>query len=97
MPKQLVKPFSRKDIDRLLFYCLGKRFVDLRNRAILLLFIDTGLRLTELANIQLEGINMDQELIRVMGKGSKERVVRFVAQKAMVRYLLERRDDYSCL
>jgi len=99
LPKQLVKPFSRKDIDKLLFYCSGRRFVDLRNRAILLLFIDTGLRLSELANIQLEDINMGQELIKVMGKGSKERVVRFgkVAQKAMVRYLLERRDDYSCL
>jgi tyrosine recombinase XerC len=47
----------------------------LRDLAILELFYSTGIRLSELAEIKLTGIDFKTELIRVMGKGKKERVV----------------------
>lgn len=99
VPKTIIKPFSRQDIDNLLLLCSGNRFLDLRNKAIILVFIDTGLRLSELASIQLIDVNFDHETIKVMGKGAKERVVRIgkTAQKALLRYLLTRHDDYPCL
>jgi len=99
LPKQLIKPFSRQEIDDLLLLCSTGRFMDYRNRAMILLFLDTGLRLAELSNIQLAEVNFDQELIKVMGKGAKERVVRFgkAAQKAVLRYIMERDDGYPCL
>jgi len=77
----------------------GDRFIGARNKAIALLFLDTGLRLSELTNIQLADIDFDREIIRVMGKDAKERVVRFgkTIQKALLKYLLLRKDDHPCL
>jgi len=43
-----------------------------RNRAIVLTFLDTGLRLSELAGIRLEDVDTSRVLIRVVGKGAKE-------------------------
>ena len=40
------------------------------------MFLDTGLRLAELANLQLSDINMERGIIKVLGKGNKERLVR---------------------
>ena len=69
-----------------------------------LVLLDTGLRLSELAGIQLHDINMDQESVVVFGKGSKERCVRIGkgTQKALLRYLLRRylitrTDEHDCL
>lgn len=99
IPRKIVRPFSRQDIDNLLLVSSGTRFIDLRNRAIVLLFLDTGLRLAELAAIQLDELDFTRETIKVMGKGAKERIVRMgkVTQKALLRYLLARDDQYECL
>ena len=99
LDKKVIRPFSRQDIENLLILCSGTNFLDLRNRAIILLFLDTGLRLKELASIQLHDITFDQETVRVMGKGAKERVVRMgkTTQKALLKYLLSRNDDHPCL
>lgn len=50
-------------------------WLPLRDTAILELFYSTGLRLSELAALNVEDINHDQGAARVMGKGSKERLV----------------------
>jgi len=99
LPNMIIRPFSRQDIDNLLLLCSSTSFLDLRNRAMVLVFIDTGLRLFELADIQLSNVNFDTETIKVMGKGSKERVVRIgrTAQKALLKYLLSRNDSHPCL
>jgi len=97
--QRIVKPFSQQDIDNLLLLCSGNHFVNIRNRAIILVFLDTGLRLAELAGIQLNDVDFDRETIKVMGKGAKERVVRAgkTAQKALLKYLLSRHDNHPCL
>lgn len=96
-PKRM--PFSDRDINNLLLLCSGTKFLEVRNRAMVLLFLDTGLRLSELAGIQLKDMDFDYETIKVMGKGAKERVVRIGkrTQKALLRYLLMRKDGLPCL
>lgn len=97
-PKELVKPFKVEDINRLLTLC-DDTFLGWRNRAIILTFLDTGLRLSELANIQLADLDFDREAIKVMGKGAKERLVRIskATQKAILKYWRQRKDDLPCL
>lgn len=99
IPSEIIKPFSRKDIDNLLLLTSGKRFRDLRDRALILVLLDTGLRLGEVAGIHLTDIDIDKGTIRVMGKGSKERIVPFgrVAKRAILNYVLARSDEYDCL
>jgi integrase/recombinase XerC len=48
-----------------------------RDRAILELFYASGLRLSELVGLDLEDVNLSGRIVRVMGKGSKERLVPF--------------------
>jgi len=48
-----------------------------RNTTILQLFLDTGLRVSELSNINLSDINFGKKEIKVLGKGNKERIVLF--------------------
>jgi len=48
-----------------------------RDRAILELFYASGLRLSELVAIDLEDLNLSERMVRVMGKGGKERLVPF--------------------
>mgnify|MGYP000604040612 CR=1 FL=1 len=98
VPKELIKPFKSQDIDDLLALCQNN-FLGIRNRAIILTFLDTGLRLSELASIQLADMDLDREIIKVMGKGAKERMVRTgrETQKAILKYLLQRNDNLPCL
>ena len=63
--------------------------LDIRNRTILELLYSSGLRVSEAAELPLTGIDFEKELVRVRGKGSKERVVPIgvPAQKLLRRYL----------
>jgi site-specific recombinase XerD len=95
LPQPIIRPFSLKDIDNLLLLCSGDSFLALRNRAIVLIFLDTGLRVSELAGLSLADIDLNRETLKVKGKGCKERLVRIgkVAQKALLKYLLCRKDN----
>ena len=99
VPHKTIRPFTKEEIERLLLMCDLGRFVDIRNRALILLFLDTGLRLREMADIQLADIDLKREVIKVMGKGAKERVVRISTptQRAVIAYLRQRTDDYPVL
>src|SRR3954453_11237536 len=48
-----------------------------RDRAILELFYASGLRLSELVGLDVEDVNLSSRVVRVMGKGAKERIVPF--------------------
>ena len=65
-----------------------------RDRAILELFYATGLRLSELVSLDLEQINLSSRLLRVRGKGGKERMLPFnrSAAAAVKHYLPDRRE-----
>jgi integrase/recombinase XerC len=64
-----------------------------RDRAILELFYASGLRLSELAGLDVEDVNLSQRMVRVLGKGGKERIVPFNASTAKaVRIYLSARE-----
>jgi len=91
--------FSSEDISNLLFLTSGNKFLEMRNRAMVLVLLDTGIRLSELANIQLKDIDFNRETIKILGKGNKERIVRAgkKTRKALIVYLLSRNDNHPCL
>ena len=62
---------------------------DARNRTLFMLLIDTGLRISELVNLKMDDVHMDEGYLKVMGKGKKERIVPIGnnAQRALQRYL----------
>jgi integrase/recombinase XerC len=65
-----------------------------RDRAILELFYASGLRLSELAGLDLQDVNLSARMLRVLGKGSKERLVPFnsSAARALRTYLAAREE-----
>src|SRR4029434_7418546 len=65
----------------------------LRDRAILELLYASGLRVSELVGLNEDEIDMQQETVRVLGKGSKERIVPFgsFAARALQDYLAQKR------
>lgn len=97
--KKLIQPVTVEQLQKLLLFCDETTFIGARNKAIILMFTDTGLRLRELATLNLDQIDIDKETITVMGKGAKQRVVRIglSCQKALLRYLYMRHDDQHCL
>ena len=72
--KALPKTLSIEDVDNLLNIELKTPF-DYRNKAMLELMYGCGLRVSELISIELNDIDMTNCLIRVYGKGSKEREI----------------------
>jgi integrase/recombinase XerD len=63
------------EIERLLAAPAGGDALALRDRAILELFYSSGLRVTELSEITLQQLDLENGFLRVFGKGSKERIV----------------------
>ena len=63
-----------------------------RDRAILELFYASGLRLSELVSLDVEDVNLSARMVRVMGKGAKERIVPFndATKKAVAAWLKDR-------
>ena len=63
-----------------------------RDRAILELFYASGLRLSELAGLDVDDVNLSAKMVRVLGKGGKERIVPFnsSAASALRAYVKER-------
>ena len=72
--KTLPKYLSVEEVDKLLNIKLENAF-DYRNKAILELLYATGLRASELINLNLSNINLVNMVVNVYGKGSKERIV----------------------
>ena len=68
-----------------------------RDRAILELFYATGIRLNELAGLNIGSVNPQEKLLRVLGKGNKERIVPFgkPAKNALESYLKKRGKSWA--
>jgi len=89
-----VEPYSEEEVRAFLSLCeddarFRYRFLGIRNKAIISLFVDTGLRLSELANIKLSDLEPKLRQVRVVGKGTKTRVlpINGEARKSLRRYL----------
>ncbi len=66
-----------------------------RNKAIILILLDCGIRVSELANLKIVDVDMKRGVIIVMGKGSKQRLARLglKTQKALWKYMLLRENS----
>lgn len=65
------------ELSRIFRTCSGKAFEDLRDRAILRMFVDTGMRRTELLNMDLEKLDLATRSVIILGKGGFTRIVPF--------------------
>lgn len=76
---KIKQPLETEEIDNIKHAIFNEKnnMIKSRNTAILELFLDTGLRVSELSNINISDINFDRKEIKVLGKGNKERIVLF--------------------
>ncbi len=72
--RKLPDVLTREEIERLLHAPSTDTPHGLRDRAILELFYSSGLRVSELCQLCLQSIHLEEAYIRVFGKGSKERI-----------------------
>ena len=87
-PKKLPKVLSEDDVNNLLDIDLTDAF-SYRNKAMLELMYSSGLRVSELLNLEVNNIDFNMNLVRVFGKGSKERIVPIddIATKYLSEYI----------
>ncbi len=91
-----VEPYTDAEVSAMLAVCerdiqRGNRYLGVRNKAIISVFIDTGLRLQELTDMKLSELDPQLQQVRVLGKGSKFRVVPIngQAKRALKLYLTQ--------
>ena len=75
MGRPLPKSLSEQDVEALLNAPDTNEPLELRDKAMLELLYASGLRVTELITLQVGQLSVNQGVVRVMGKGSKERLV----------------------
>jgi integrase/recombinase XerC len=92
LPKKLPSYLSEDEAATVVEMPAGDAFKDQRDRAILELLYASGLRVRELVGLNDENVDMTQQLVRVFGKGRKQRIVPFgeFAARALTAYLEER-------
>ncbi len=90
--KALPVTYSANEITALLDQPLSSTFPEVRTHALLEFLYGTGLRISELLSLRVPNSILSTGLVRVMGKGGKERVVPVAAQaiRALEGYLLAR-------
>ena len=74
-PKSLPVYVNEDIVEKLMDAPASDSFIGLRDRAMLELFYSTGMRLRELVNINLNDFHTKSQLIKVTGKGGKERLI----------------------
>jgi len=75
LPKRLPKDLSEEQIESLLEAPDSNDPLQLRDKAMLELLYATGLRVTELVSLTMENMSLRQGVVRIIGKGNKERLV----------------------
>jgi integrase/recombinase XerD len=70
LPKRLPKVLTTNEIDKIL-----KADLNIKEHAIIELLYSAGIRVSELVNLDIKNIDLNQKTIKVFGKGSKERLV----------------------
>ena len=89
VPEQPVPVLDEGQLRRLLAVCSGKDFRSRRDTALILLLVDAGPRRSELAGMRVDSIDFEYDVVRVLGKGGRERSLPFGRKTALAldRYL----------
>jgi len=92
LPKRLPRFLSVDDVFSLVEKPEGIGFIPVRDRAILELLYSSGLRVSELSGINSDDISLKESLIKIKGKGRKERIVPIgsKALDALKSYIIEK-------
>lgn len=90
--KKLPNYLTIEEVNKLLDIRLEKP-TDYRNKAMLELLYATGMRISELTNLKLSQIDFDDDIVRVLGKGKKERIIPLndIAIQALKEYISDYR------
>jgi integrase/recombinase XerD len=93
VPKNLPRPLSVTEVEAILAAPPEGDVAGLRDRAILETLYGAGLRVSELVSLDVDDVDLDDGSVRVLGKGSKERVVPLgsLAGRAVEAYLTRAR------
>lgn len=94
--KKLPEILTEKEMSGFLDQLPEANFIQIRNKALFELLYASGLRISELVHLQIENIDFPGCLLRVMGKGKKERIVPFneSAREILLRYLTQARAKF---
>lgn len=92
LPKKLPSFLAEHEAATVVEMPQGHSFMGLRDHAILELLYAAGLRVRELVGLNDDNLDMQQQLLRVLGKGKKQRIVPFgeFAARSLADYFLER-------
>ncbi len=88
-PRPLPRALSREQVETFIESIDGPSPVDIRDRAIVELLYSTGARISEAAGLDLSDLDLEQRIVRISGKGGKQRIapVGGPAAAAIERYL----------
>lgn len=97
-PQKVIPTFSDEQVKALFAQADKSSAIGFRNYVIMLVLLDTMMRVSELTGCRIEDLNLETRCLKVWGKGSKERIVPFgrTTQKALWRYVTFYRPE-SCL
>jgi len=73
--KVLPHYLSESEVDKLMSLPDLSTLSGIRDKSILEIFYSTGIRISELVSIKIKNINLNKKLIKIIGKGNKERIV----------------------
>jgi integrase/recombinase XerD len=79
VPSGIPKALAEDEVAALLAACIGDDSYSRRDRALLEFLYATGARISEACGLSLSDLDMDEQVVRLFGKGSKERIVPFGA------------------
>ncbi len=94
IPEKLVPVVKEADLKTLLRTLSGQDFESRRDKAIFSMFIDCGLRVSEMASLDMDQVDIEEREVTILqGKGRKPRRLRFTREtrQDLQRYLLRRR------
>lgn len=106
VPHHIVEPLGNGEVGQLVSSQNPLTAAGCRNTAILVVMLDTGIRLSELCSLKLENTHIDEGYLKVLGKGNIERLLPLgsLAKKVLWRYVIHFRpepvlshDDYLFL
>ena len=94
-PKVIIRTFTEAELKRMTNYYQGHDYLTIRNKVILLMLIDTGIRMSELTSLTEDQLKYDYIVIK--GKGNKERVVPKspLLSKWLIKYLAVRKAYFA--
>lgn len=89
VPAGVPKPLSSDEVEALLASVTGDSSIDIRDRALLEFLYATGARISEACGLNLDDLDLESRVVRLFGKGSKERLVPFgrMAENRLREYL----------